>query len=184
MKNQEHLRLIWGITGAGDLLSETFKMMESLKTREDLTITAVLSQAALFVVKTYGFWGRLEKMADKILVEKNANSPFIAGDLQTGKYDLFLVAPATGNSVAKIVHGISDSLITNCVAMANKTLVPIFILPVEQAVGKIQTILPDGRQLWLFTREVDAENTKRLVNMSGITTLKSPGEIQGVIDLV
>ncbi len=184
MKNQEHLRLIWGITGAGDLLSETFEMVESLKTRGNLTITAVLSKAALFVVKTYGFWGRLGNIADKILVEKNANSPFIAGDLQTGKYDFFLVAPATGNSVAKIVHGISDSLITNCVAMANKTLVPIFVLPVEQEVGKIQTILPDGSSLRLFTREVDAENTRKLINMGGITTLKSPEEIQGVIDLV
>ena len=169
--------LAWGITGAGDKLVETFSVLEAWKSGQDITITSVLSKAACFVVKTYGLWHRLEALSDKILKEKNANSPFIAGALQTGEYNGLLVAPATGNTVAKIVHGICDSLITNAVAMTNKTRIPVFILPVEQQLGEIETMLPDGKPLTLFTREVDVENTKRLNKMSGIRVIKAPSQI-------
>ena len=39
----------------------------------------------------------------------------ITGRLSLGKYDLLIVTPATANTVAKIVHGISDTLVTNAV---------------------------------------------------------------------
>ena len=44
----------------------------------------------------------------------------ITGRLSLGKYDLLIVSPATANTVAKIVHGIADSLVTNAVAQAGK----------------------------------------------------------------
>ena len=42
--------------------------------------------------------------------EVNSHSPFLVGKLQTGDYDLFLVAPVTANSTAKIATGIADTL--------------------------------------------------------------------------
>jgi dihydromethanopterin reductase (acceptor) len=41
------------------------------------------------------------------------------------------ISPATSNTVAKIAHGIADSLVTNAVAHALKAGVLVFILPVD-----------------------------------------------------
>lgn len=55
----------------------------------------------------------------------------ITGRLSLGKYDLLIVTPATANTVAKIVHGISDTLVTNAVAQAGKGAVKTLIVPVD-----------------------------------------------------
>jgi dihydromethanopterin reductase (acceptor) len=39
------------------------------------------------------------------------------------------VSPATSNTVAKIAHGISDTLITTCVSLAVKGGIPVIIVP-------------------------------------------------------
>lgn len=184
-KDQNIFKLVWGITGAGDILPETFEIMnklKELKRNNTLKITVILSQAAVKVVKMYRLWTTLEKIADVILPEKDANTPFIVGSLQIGKYDALLVSPTTSNSVAKIVHGISDTLITNSVSMTNRTKTPIFILPVEKRGNEVRTTLPDGSKLELLTRDLDAENTEKLCKMKGITVLDSPKDIQRVIE--
>jgi len=178
----EPIKLAWGITGAGDFMPQTFEAMEALKKKSVIKITAILSKAAVKVVKIYGLWDILPAIADKILIEKNANTPFIVGSLQTGKYDVLLVAPTTGNSTAKIVHGISDSLLTNVVSMTNRTKTPIFILPVEKEGREVKTILPDGSILGLLTRDLDAQNAAKLRKMGGISVLDNPEEIKGIID--
>jgi flavoprotein len=170
-------KLVWGITGAGDLLPETFRIMEEWGKKGQIEITAVLSQAAIRVIKIYRLWETLSNIADKILLEKDANTPFIVGSLQTGKFDALLVAPTTGNSVAKIVHGISDSLITNMVSMTNRTKTHVFLLPVEREGQEVKTTLPDGSILELLTRDLDAANTAKLQNMPGITVLDTPKDI-------
>ncbi len=170
-------KLAWGITGAGDQLPETFKVMEDWKKQGQIEITAVLSQAAIRVIKIYRLWETLPDIADKILLEKDANTPFIVGSLQTGRFDALLVAPTTGNSVAKIVHGVSDSLITNMVSMTNRTKTHVFLLPVEREGQEVKTTLPDGSILELLTRDLDAENTTKLQNMPGITVLDTPEDI-------
>lgn len=177
-KDKKLFRLAWGITGAGDLLPETFEVMKELQATGTMKITAILSIAAVQVVKIYRLWDSLEIIADKILIEKNANSPFVVGALQTGKYDTLLVAPVTGNSVAKIVHGISDSLLTNVVSMTNRTKTKIYLLPVEREGNEVNTTLPDGSKLELLTRDLDASNTEKLRNMKGITVFDSPEEIK------
>ena len=97
-------KLAWGITGAGDLITEIFEAMQDLKKNGNFKITAILSKAAVKVIKAYRLGDTLPTIADKILVEKDANTPFIVGALQTRKFDALLVAPATGNSVAKIAR--------------------------------------------------------------------------------
>ena len=64
------------------------------------------------------------------------------GKLSLGKYDLLIVSPATANTVAKIVTGISDSLVTNAVAQAGKGAVKTLIVPVDFNPGPIDTVLP------------------------------------------
>ncbi len=179
-KEQKPFKLAWGITGAGDLLPEIFEVMKALKATKTIKITAILSEAAVQVIKIYRLWDTLEIIADKVLIEKNANSPFVVGALQTGKYDSLLVAPVTGNSAAKIAHGISDSLLTNVVSMTNRTKTKIYLLPVEREGNEVNTTLPDGSKLELLTRDLDAENTEKLRKMKGITVFDSPDEIKTI----
>ncbi len=174
-------KIVWGITGAGDLINEVFEVMEGLSKTGGLEITAVLSKAAVSVLNWYELRDKLDHIAGRVMVEKDANTPFIVGSLQTGKYDCLLVAPATANTVAKIVNGIADTIITNSVSQTNKTDMDIFILPVDRQKGKTTTILPGGGMLELTMRDIDVENTNRLREMKGIVVLEKPQEIKDVV---
>ncbi len=177
------LRLAWGITGAGDLLAETLAEMESVAAAPDVEVTAVLSKAAVTVVRWYGLRERLAGIARAVVEEQDANTPFVVGKLQTGRYDRLVVAPATANSVAKIVGGIADTLITNAVAQAVKVDVPVLVLPVDQREGTTTTVLPGGERLELRIRSVDIENSRRLATMEGIAVLAGPEGIRSALGL-
>jgi flavoprotein len=79
------------------------------------------------------------------------------------------------------VHGIADTLVTNSVAQAQKTDVPIIIYPVDQKPGSITTVLPSGETLTLTNREVDLENVEKLRKMQGMLVLGHPKELLGTI---
>lgn len=175
------MKLVWGITGSGDLMPETFAAMAAVKEKEGLQITAVLSKAAVKVVRWYKLWDQLEAIAKDVLIEEDANTPFIVGRLQTGRFDCLLVAPLTANSAAKIAHGVADTIITNSVAQTNKTDVPIYVLPVDQREGTTVTTLPGGEKLELAIRPVDIENSRKLAALDGIRVLSGPQEIEGVL---
>ena len=175
------LKLAWGITGSGDLLPETFSVMSTVKKSPDIRITAVLSKAAVKVVRWYKLWDELEHMADHVLKEEDANTPFVVGKLQTGGFDCLLVAPATANTVAKIVHGIADSIISNAGAQTNKVATPIYIMPVDQRGGTTITRLPGGEKLELKIRPVDIDNARKLASMDGIRVLAGPEEIEDAL---
>jgi archaeoflavoprotein AfpA len=175
------IRFIWGITGAGDLLSETVLEMKKLAERQQMVLATVLSRAAAFVVHKYGLLETINDISESVDVEKNANTPFVAGALQTGKYRGLILAPTTANTVAKIVHGIADTVLTNAVAMTNKTDNPVFVLPVDRKIGPTLTTLPDGSKMKLNIRRVDARNTDVLRRMDGITVLDHPRELPGIL---
>ena len=178
---EKRVKLAWGITGAGDLIAEIFETMVDLKKSGNFKITALLSKAAVKVLKAYRLWDTLPTIADKILVEKDANTPFVVGALQTRKYDALLVAPVTGNSAAKIACGIADTLITNAVSMTTRTKTPVYVLPVEKEGNEVNTTLPDGSKLELFTRDLDAQNTAKLGQIKGISVLDAPEDIKRIL---
>lgn len=175
------MKFVWAITGAGDLMPEVFAVMEDMAREPDVEITAVLSRAAEKVLVWYKLRETLDRIADKVLVEKNANTPFIVGPLQIGQYDFLLVAPLTANTAAKIAHGIGDSLISNAVAQINKSPVPAYLLPVDQQPGMTTTTLPDGSPLTLRIRPVDLENVERIRRMEGLVVLENPQAIRAVV---
>jgi archaeoflavoprotein AfpA len=178
------LKIAWGITGSGDLISDIFEVMSEVSKMKDVEITSILSKAAVTVAKWYKLMDKLDNIAKKVIIEKDANTPFIVGPLQTGEFDCLIVAPATANTVAKIVNGIADTIITNSVSQTNKTDVDIYILPVDQKKGTTITILPGGKKLELTMRDVDIENTNKLREMKGITVLEKPDEIKSAITKV
>ncbi|MEM2964004.1 MAG: dihydromethanopterin reductase (acceptor) [Candidatus Bathyarchaeia archaeon] len=136
----------WGITGAGHFLKETFEVMNEA-VKGGFKITAYLTAAGEQVVKIYGLWNHLKEISDgsylqEILVEseEGSSSPR-AGRLLRGTYKAFIVSPASGNTVAKVVHGVADTLVTNAVAQAQKGGTPIYMVPTDQR-GFIETTLP------------------------------------------
>ena len=176
------MKVAWGITGAGDKFEETFRAMKAVKEEmgDDLVVEVFLSKAGEQVAKYYRLMDDLEGSFKKAWVEKNANSPFLAARLQLGEFDFLLIAPATSNTVAKLVYGISDTMLTNAAIQGMKAYVPVHIMPVDFREGKTTTRLPSGRELELRVRREDAENVARLVEMDGISPFESPDEIRDI----
>ncbi len=175
------MKFIWGMTGTGFLLKESIDLMKQLKEECDAEITVMLSQEGAVVVKWYKQWDYLNEVIERVRVEKTANNPFLAGPLQIGKYDFLLVCPVSANSVAKIVYGIADTLITNCVAQTIKGGVPVYLLPSDQHKEPIVTSKPDGNPLVLKIRDIEIENVEKLKRMEGITVLPNFSKLKHTI---
>ncbi|MFX0104925.1 MAG: archaeoflavoprotein AfpA [Candidatus Hodarchaeota archaeon] len=175
------MKLIWGITGTGYVLQESIDLMKELQKKYNIDLTVILSKEGAAVVKWYKKWLALTEAVEKVKVEKTPNIPFYAGPLQLGKYDMFLVCPVSANSIAKIVNGIADTLITNCVAQAIKGGVTAYIFPSDQDLEPIVTSRPDGSPLVLKIRDIEIENIKKLKKMEGIVVISDFSEIKPLI---
>jgi archaeoflavoprotein AfpA len=174
-------KLIWGITGTGYLLDECIELMKKLEDNYKVDLTVILSKEGAAVVKWYKKWLSLTKTVKKVKVEKTPNIPFYAGPLQLGKFNLFLVCPVSANSVAKIVNGIADTLITNCVAQAIKGGQKVYVFPSDQDTEPIITSRPDGSPLVLKIRDIEIENIMKLKKMGGIKVLNKFDEVKELI---
>jgi flavoprotein len=113
-------------------------------------------------------------------VEVNSNIPTLAVQLQSGKIEFLLIAPATSNTVAKLATGIADTLLCNATIMALKSFVPVYILPCDYKEGVTATQLPDGSEMKIRVRKEDVEHIKKLAAMDGVFVLEKPKEIDHV----
>jgi archaeoflavoprotein AfpA len=177
-------KVAWGIAGSGDRLPETIGVMKDMKEqyKNEVDIRVYLSKAAEQVIKWYKLHDQLIQSFDKVWVEFGPNSPFLAGDLELGKFVFLLIAPATSNTVAKIATGICDTLLCNSAIMALKSYVPVYIMPSDYKEGRAVTRLPDGKDLELRVRKEDAENTRKLASFEGVFVLEQPDEIGQVFE--
>jgi archaeoflavoprotein AfpA len=175
-------KVAWGITGSGEKLPETIDLMEELKKKYEgrVDIRVYLSKAGEQVAKWYKLYEPLKRNFDKLWVESGPNSPFLAGELQVGKFEFLLIAPATSNTVAKIAAGICDTLLCNSAIMALKAFVPVYVMPSDFKEKRILTKLPDGSNLRLRIRKEDARNTRTLAEMEGVTVLEQPENVREV----
>ena len=180
--NQKTNRMVWGITGSGDKLIETFNVMKELKEvyKEKNEIDVYLSKAGVLVSKYYKLNNKLRNVFGRVLEEKDANTPFLTGQLQLGVFDFFLIAPCTSNTVAKLAHGIADTLLTNSALQALKAYIPVYVMPVDYHEGDIMTTLPNGKKLKLRVRKEDADNARKISEMDGVTTFEEPEEIKKI----
>lgn len=175
-------KIAWGITGSGDRLVETVEVMKETKKKyqHDVDIVVYFSKAGDKVVRYYKLVNDLKENFSRVLVEIDANSPFLAGQLQTGRFEFLLIAPATSNTVAKISMGIADTLLSNAAVMGLKAFVPLYIMPSDYKEGIIVTKLPNGRDLKLKIRKEDVEHVKKLAGMDDVSILEKPKEIHQV----
>ncbi len=131
------LRIAWGITGAGHFIKDSYSVMRQLK-EEGHSITTFMSRAGEEVARMYGLFDKTPGISDgsylnEIYLDSNQGFSFPKiGRFNVGRYDVLVVSPATSNTVAKIVCGIADTLVTNCAAQAMKSGTPVLIVPVDQ----------------------------------------------------
>jgi len=168
-------KVAWGITGAGDKIAEILEVMKDLnKQSEDVVeIEVFISKAADTMLKFYKLEDELKKNFSKVVVEVNANSPFLAAWLQSGKYEFLLIAPASSNTVAKIVNSISDTMLTNAAIMSLKAFRPVYILPTDYRESIVYTKLPNGKEMKLRVRKEEADQVRKLESMEDVHVLEN-----------
>jgi archaeoflavoprotein AfpA len=168
-------KVAWGITGAGDKIAEILEVMKDLKKQSEdvVEIDVYVSKAADTVLKFYRLEDELKRNFPKVQVELNSNSPFLAAWMQMRKYEFLLIAPATSNTVAKLVNGIGDTLITNSAIMSLKAFVPVYILPTDYKESIVYTKLPNGKEMKLRVRKEEADQVRKLERMEDVHVLES-----------
>ena len=174
------LKVAWGITGAGDKIAEIVEVMKDLKKQSEdkVAIDVYISKAADTMLKFYRLDEEIKKSFDKVMVEANANSPFLAGWMESGKYEFLLIAPCSSNSVAKIVNSISDTMLTNAALMALKAYQQVWILPTDYKESVVSTILPNGKEMKLRVRKEEADQVRKLEETEDIKVFESPQKMK------
>jgi len=173
-------KVAWGITGAGDKIAEIIGVMKDLKKQsaDVVEIEVFLSKAAETMLKFYRLEDELKQSFAKVTVEVNSNSPFLAAWLQIHKYEFLLIAPATSNTVAKIAHGIGDTLLTNSAIMSLKAFVPVYILPTDYRESVVYTKLPSGKEMKLRVRKEEADQVRKLEAMEDVHVFENPEKMR------
>jgi flavoprotein len=172
-------RLAWGITGAGHFLSDCANLI-----LDQPDVDLFLSRAAEEVVRMYSLEEHLLRGSQRLFRESRsrASAPQVARFFR-GDYDWLIVAPATGNTVAKFAHGIADTLISNLFAQAGKCRVPIIVLPTDVK-PEIDSPGPKGGLVRVFPRPVDLEAVDHLRSFPGVTVVSSIAELRHRLGLI
>ena len=173
-------KVAWGITGAGDKIAEILEVMKDLKKQsEDIVeIEVFLSKAADTMLKFYRLEDDLKQSFAKVTVETNSNAPFLAGMLQSHKYEFLLIAPASSNTVAKLVNGIGDTLLTNSAIMSLKAFIPVYILPTDYKESVVYTKLPNGKEMKLRVRKEEADQVRKLEALEDVHVFADPQKMR------
>ncbi|WP_457752941.1 flavoprotein [Thermococcus sp.] len=171
------MRIAWGISGAGHLLRESIEVLEKLGDKHEIKI--FLSRAGEEVAKMYKLFDRLEKFP--LVKESKQGFSFPScGAFNLGRFDIFIISPATSNTVAKIRLGIADSLLSCCASQALKSRVPLILVPTDSK-SVVETKAPNGQIFKIYVRKVDLEHLKALKE-EGVIILEHPYEVEKALE--
>src|SRR4029453_611085 len=92
-----------------------------------------------------------------------------------GVYHTLVLAPATSNTVAKCVYGISHKLATNVFAQAGKCRVSSIVFACDTA-PELETEAPKG-MVKVYPRRIDLDNTERLKAFEATQVVETPSEL-------
>jgi dihydromethanopterin reductase (acceptor) len=159
----------WALTGSGHFLTECLSLVRTLR-----QVDLFVSRAAAEVVRMYRRKLDLPEGA-RIYHDTAASSPPV-GFFYHGVYHTLVLAPATSNTVAKCVCGISDNLATNVFAQAGKCRVPSIVFACDTA-PEMETEAPEGT-VRVFPRRIDLENTRRLMEFESTTVIETLGALE------
>ena len=161
-------RWAWALTGSGHFFRECLVAIRTLE-----NVDLFVSKAASEVLRMYKQELALPTSA-RIFRDTTASSPPV-GYFYYGVYHTLVLAPATSNTVAKCVYGISDNLATNVFAQAGKCRVPTIVFACDTA-PELETEAPKGL-VKVYPRRIDLENTDRLKSFDA-TQVESLDELE------
>jgi dihydromethanopterin reductase (acceptor) len=162
-------RWAWALTGSGHFFRECLVAIRTLE-----NVDLFVSKAAGEVLRMYKQDLALPTSA-RIFRDTTASSPPV-GSFYYGVYHTLVLAPATSNTVAKCVYGISDNLATNVFAQAGKCRVPTIVFACDTA-PELETEAPKG-MVRVYPRRIDLENTCRLKSFDGTEVVESLDELE------
>jgi len=162
----------WALTGSGHFFTECLRMIGSL---DDVDL--FVSRAAAEVVRMYRQDLKLPKTA-RVFRDTTASAAPV-GFFYYGVYHTLILAPATSNTVAKCVFGISDTLVTNVFAQAGKCRVPVIVFACDTA-PELETEAPKGT-VKVYPRGIDLKNTERLKSFESTLVVESLEELEAAL---
>ncbi len=165
----EKPRLAWAVTGSGHYLKECLEIVREL---EDVDL--FYSRAGEEVVRMYGYDPKALVAEGRVYRDRAASSPPV-GLFYRGDYHTLVVAPATSNTVAKMVLGLSDTLVTNVYAQAGKCRIPSIVLACDTE-SEVDTPAPD-RIVRVWPRKVDLEHTEKLKTYEATTVVEDSDQL-------
>ena len=166
-------RLGWVITGSGHFFEECLDIMSRLG-EFDLFV----SKAAEEVVRMYRKKKSNFPPQTRIFRDTTASSAPV-GFFYKNLYHTLIIAPATSNSIAKFVAGISDNLATNIFAQAGKCKVPCIVLACDTE-PEHDTKAP-SRMVKVYPRKIDLENTRKLKSFELTSVVSSVQQLKKVL---
>lgn len=170
MKKVERQRLAWALTGSGHYLRECLDIINRLQ-----DVDLFLSKAASEILQQYGF----KHNVGRVYQDKTASS--VPVELfYHGAYHTVVIAPATSNTVAKMVCGISDNLVTNIYAQAGKCRVPSIVFACDTE-PELESEAPREKTVKVYPRRIDLENMEKL---KGFEETSVVGDMQQLEDAI
>ncbi|MCF6102866.1 flavoprotein [Mesorhizobium muleiense] len=165
-------RWAWVLTGSGHFFTESFALIHQIEHCD-----VFVSKAASEVLRMYKL--KLDfPETTRVLHDKTA-SAIPVGEFYHGVYHTVVVAPASSNTVAKCVHGISDTLATNVFAQAGKCRVPAIVFACDTA-PELETMAPHGL-VKVYPRSIDLENTNQLKSFDRTQVVESLADLEASV---
>ncbi|HXD12715.1 MAG TPA: flavoprotein [Xanthobacteraceae bacterium] len=162
----------WALTGSGHFFKECLRMVGDLD-----EVDLFVSKAAAEVVRMYRQALQLPKTA-RVFRDTTASAAPV-GLFYYGVYHTLIMAPATSNTVAKCVFGISDTLVTNVFAQAGKCRVPAIVFACDTA-PELETEAPKG-MVRVYPRDIDLQNTERLKSFESTLVVESLEQLEAAL---
>jgi dihydromethanopterin reductase (acceptor) len=159
----------WALTGSGHFFKECLRMIGELD-----EVDLFVSRAAAEVVRMYRQEFKLPKTA-RVFRDTTASAAPV-GAFYYGVYHTLILAPATSNTVAKCVSGISDTLVTNVFAQAGKCRVPAIVFACDTA-PELETEAPKG-MVKVYPRDIDLKNTERLKSFADTLVVETLEQLE------
>ena len=165
-------RWAWVLTGSGHFFTESFALIHELEHCD-----VFVSKAANEVLRMYKLKLDFSEGA-RVLHDKTA-SAIPVGEFYHGVYHSVVIAPASSNTVAKCVLGISDTLATNVFAQAGKCRIPAIVFACDTA-PELETMAPHG-MVKVYPRKIDLEHTERLKTFERTRVVESLADLKQAI---
>jgi len=119
-------RIILGVTGGIAAYKAVFLLREFQKAGAEVRVTMTPSATRFVGLETFASLSGHE-VAIEIFPEEQESATEWTRHINWGEWaDLFIIAPCTGNTLAKIANGISDNMLTSTILAAR---CPILICP-------------------------------------------------------